>query len=57
VEQPQAPLGVITAEWNLAPSFGGSLDLWRHCPRPASQDILVVSQHAGPRSRLFHNRP
>jgi hypothetical protein len=57
VEQPQAPIGVVSAERNLAPSLGGVLDLRRHRPRPAGEDILVMSQHAGSRPRLFHNRP
>jgi hypothetical protein len=57
MEEPQAPLSVVPTERNLAPAFGGFLDLCGNGARPSGDGFIALFQNPGSRSGLLDHHP
>ena len=57
MEKPQAPLSLAPAKWNLAPTFGGFLDLCGNGAWPAGNGFIAFLQNPGSRSGLLDHHP
>jgi hypothetical protein len=57
MEEPQAPLSLVPAKRNLAPAFGGLLDLCGNGTRPPGDGLIALFQNPGSRSGLLDHHP